>query len=324
MDGPPAYIGFDVGGQSIKAALLANSGEMLASSRCEVAADLTVEQLAGRLQSLLAELSSFAESRGVSLAGTLGLGLAGVLDRDGRLAGSPNLPELEGKCLGTPLAEALGHTLVIDNDVNCAALAEGWTGVAAGRDSFLVAAIGTGLGSGLVLERRLFHGSNGYGCEFGHLVVVPGGRRCGCGKLGCLEAYVSEVAARGMCRESGAALAGAVTELVASEGYGYARALFELAGCGNGEAEIVVSRMVELLGIALGSVVNLLDLNTLVLGGGIAPAFLARREQLLEAIDNALFARPVSMIELLEASGGPLSGAIGAARLAMEQHESGV
>jgi len=308
----PAVLGFDVGGQSVKAALVAADGKMIEHATAATGDATEVGHLLATLISLRQRLVG---SR--PIAGRIGIGIAGVVDRCGKLRGAPNLPLLTGQYLESSFGSALGVPVVVNNDADCAALAEGWGGAAEGRDDFLLVTIGTGIGSGLVLERHLRRGSSGYGCEFGHTIVEREGRRCGCGNRGCLEAYVSETAARNQAHEWSAWLASAVADHVAAHGGGFAEALFDLGGRGNAEAEQVAGRMVDVLGTAIGSMINVLDLTTIVLGGGIAPGFLARIERLRSAVAASLFARPVADVELLAASRGPWAGAIGAARAAL-------
>lgn len=321
-------LGFDVGGQSVKAVLVSAAGDVLANGSAPTGEALTVDSLADSLvelrRKLLIEVQDLPRPEGpvrrVAVRARplpIGVAVAGAFDRSGCLRGSPHLPRLVGTRVGAALSARLAAPLAVHNDADCAAVAEGWCGAARGCDDFLLIAIGTGLGSGLVLGGRLRAGASGYGCELGHMMVVHGGRRCGCGKAGCLEAYISETAARSLVEEAPAALRARVGARRAALGGGAAQALFALGGEGDCEAEHLAGAMVDVLGAAVGSVVNVLDLTTIVLGGGIAPGVLARREALLRAADAHLFARPASDLNVVAASCGPAAGAVGAARLGM-------
>lgn len=323
-----AALGFDVGGQSVKAVLVSADGEVLARGNAPTGEDTTIDSLADSLlelrRRLLADAQPDAATGGAvrRVAGrarplAAGIGLAGALDRGGFLRGSPHLPRLVGERVGAALSARLSAPVAVHNDADCAAVAEGWRGAARGCDDFLTIAIGTGVGSGLVLGGRLRAGASGYGCELGHMMVVHGGRRCGCGNAGCLEAYISETAARGLVDEAPAALRARVEARREAFGGGAAEALFALGAAGDADAEALAGRMVDVLGAAVGSVVNVLDLTTVVLGGGIAPGVLARRDRLLAAAAGNLFARPASALAIVAASCGPEAGAVGAARLGM-------
>ncbi len=242
----------------------------------------------------------------------------------GVLHGSPNLPEIQDIEIGRLCQGALsafGVGVPVDNDANCAALGEGWNGAAAGETDFLMLTLGTGLGSGLVLGGGVYHGATGHGCEFGHAVVMHGGRTCGCGNRGCLEAYVSEVAARRVTADASEPLRDAVARRRRA-GDGAAQALFAVAeGCdpeaGAREADALVTEMIWALGAGIASAVNIFDVEVIVLGGGIAGNILKRRSELEAAVAASLFARSIGALRIRAAEHGPLAGAIGAARLAM-------
>jgi glucokinase len=312
----PAAIGLDVGGQSVKAVLVSAGGEVLAKATAPTGEDTDSAGLVATLGTLR---DSLAAASGVAKGAVLpaGVGLAGALDREGIVRGSPHLPLLVGTRLGERLEKRFGVACSVHNDADCAAMAEGWHGAADGCADFLLVAIGTGVGSGLVLDGRLRSGVDRHGCELGHMMVVHRGRRCGCGNLGCLEAYVSESAARGLAAEASPALRALVEARRVSKGGGCAEALFGLAAEGDAEAEAIAEGMVDVLGAAIGSVVNVLDLTTVVIGGGIAPGILARIDGLRRAAASTLFARQGHDLAILAASRGALAGAIGAARLGL-------
>jgi glucokinase len=304
----PAALGIDVGGQSIKAVSVSADGEVLAQDTVRTGAEMGPDAFADAVASLRDTLAP-------KPAVAIGVGVAGVLDRSGTLRGAPHLPLLVGCNIQELLVHRLACGIAVHNDADCAAMAEGWKGAADGCDDFLAIIIGTGVGSGLVLGGRLRAGSSGYGCEFGHMMVVHEGRLCGCGNRGCLEAYVSETAVRRFVEEAGASLQAAVAHRRGTETTGFSRALFELADSGDAEAQSITSHMVDVLGAAIGSAVNVLDLTTIVIGGGIAPGVIARMPRLRNAAASTLFARDISTLEIVAASRGPLAGAIGAARL---------
>ncbi len=306
------WVGLDVGGQSVKAALVDDSGAIHAQATRATGSQTGIAELNTALLDILGEFSLHGDSEEV-----VGLGIAGCVGADGVVHGSPNLPRLAGLNLESSLALALGRVVQVDNDAHCHALAEGWTGAAKGVDDFLLVALGSGVGSGLLLGGQLYRGTTGFGCELGHMIVVAGGRRCGCGNLGCFEAYVSEVATRALVAEAGGDLGGAVLALVEQRGHGYAQAVFSLSENHHVEAESVAAAMLKMLGIGLGSVVNTIDVTTIVIGGGIAPAVMSRVDLVRTAMSDVLFARDAAEIELLAASGASQAGAVGAARLAM-------
>jgi glucokinase len=309
----PAF-GFDVGGQSAKVALVSPSGDVVAQTTIATGDGTTADSLADAISATRKELCA---AHSVPAGAAVGVGIAGVLGRDGALRGAPHLPLLVGCRLAELIGARTGAAAVVHNDVDCAAVAEGWGGAADGLDDYLMIAIGTGVGSGLVLGGRLRVGRSNFGCEFGHAMVVHQGRRCGCGNLGCLEAYICETAARAFADEAPNEVRERIAARREKAGGGFAQAIFELGAAGDADAEAIAAIMVDMLGAAIGSVVNVLDLETIVLGGGIAPGVLARLARLRAAMAGTLFVRAESEITILAAARGSLAGAIGAARLGM-------
>jgi glucokinase len=314
-------LGFDIGGQSVKAVAVSPAGEVLARASAPTGEGTDPETLAEALVALREELFLEA-SRPPAPAFeredmSVGVGIAGVIDRSGALRGSPHLPLLVGSRLESILTTRLRRSTVVHNDADCAAMAEGWGGSVDGVRDYLLLTLGTGIGSGLVLGGTLRAGDSGFGSEFGHMVIVHGGLVCGCGNRGCLEAYISESAARKHVEDALPELQHKVAMRRSQRGGGFAEAVFDLAELGHRGAEAIATLMVDVLGSAIGSAVNMLDLTTIVIGGGIAPAVVARMPRLREAAAASLFARPIEDLNLVSASRGPLAGAIGAARLGM-------
>jgi glucokinase len=303
------WMGVDIGGQSLKAVIVEESGNTLARATRPTGRTVTVRDLVAAISEVSTELG---HERGRAI----GVGVAGCVTHGGIVRGSPNLPALAGLPIGHELGQALGARVVADNDAHCHALAEAWIGAASGASTFLLLTLGSGIGSGLVVGGKVYRGATGFGCELGHAIFRPGGRRCGCGNHGCLEAYLSEVALASRIPDEAAALGRRVDTLMRERSVGHAHALFELAA-GDSEAAAFANVLAAELGIALASAVNVFDIELIVIGGGIAPGILARVDRLRQAMASALFARDEAAVRILPASAGALAGAVGAARLAM-------
>jgi glucokinase len=304
------WLGIDIGGQSLKALLVDDDGFSSRHATRPTGPSASVRDLAASISEVRAEL-------GYETGRPIGVGVAGCVTLDGVVRGSPNLPALAGSAIECDLGGALGARVLADNDAHCHALAEAWVGAAIRVPTFLLVTLGSGIGSGLVIGGRVHRGATGYGCELGHSVFRPGGRRCGCGNRGCLEAYVSEVALGTRIPEEAPELGRRVAALTSEQRRGRAHALFELAAGGDAEADALADTLADELGIAFGSAVNVFDVELIVVGGGIAPGILARLPRLRRAMAGALFARDESAVAIVPASAGTLAGALGAARLAM-------
>ncbi|MBJ6800713.1 ROK family protein [Geomonas propionica] len=285
-------IGVDLGGSNLRFALVDRQGRVLARSAEPTLPAAGLESLMTRLLSGVERLRQQAARMG---AGTVALavGVPGLVCSDGVVRASVNVPVLEGVPLARELAGATGMPVAALNDANACALGEKNYG--AGRDyrSLIALTLGTGVGSGLILDGKLWTGVDGAAGEFGHIPVEPEGRPCGCGGRGCLEQYASAGAiARG--GDDAAAVA-----CRAQQGDAAALALFAEAG--------------RYLGIAAAGVVNLLNLEAVILCGGVARSF----DLLVPALRRELEARtfPVSggRVRVEQGILGDDAGVLGAA-----------
>ena len=307
--------GVDLGGTKIQAAVMrgrrvvgqarrptpqTGAGEVIAAM-----ADLVMESLA------LARVAA-------GELGAVGVGTPGIVDSDtGAVSRAANVPGFEeGVLLGPELSRLLGDVPVrVDNDVRAAVVGEHRLGAGRSYSDLLGVFVGTGVGGGLVLGGRLRRGLGAAG-EIGHAVVQPDGRRCSCGRRGCLEAYAGRQGIERQARKRQAA--GTRTVLFQTmEKMGrdrltsgvIAQALKE----GDDLAHELIEDAVKALGVALASAQNLLDMQAIVLGGGLAdklgPEFVERVEK---AMKPHIFAEhPTAPV--LPTGLGDLSGAVGAA-----------
>lgn len=300
------YVGLDVGGTFLKAGLVDGAGAVLERRREPIAG--------GDGRAVLAQLEAAARSFGATPR-AVGVGLPGFVDRrSGVLHGVPNLRALEGVALARELSDRLGVPTAADNDANAAALAEAWQGAGCGADSVLMLTLGTGVGAGLVLGGRVWTGRSGYAGEFGHLQVKRDGQPCGCGSWGCLE---TEVGVAGWVRRATAARerAGSATALAGVDLD--PEQIVAAAVAGDAVALSVVDESAELLGIAIAFALDLLNLEIVVIGGGVAAAgdFLLAR--IHEQARRRTFPQIFDDTQIVPAALGGDAGVVGAARLAM-------
>ncbi len=211
------------------------------------------------LEALIREAVAAAESEQLPLGGAT-LALPGVVDSPhGLLRTAPNLGWTDVDAVALLQSGALaGVPVTVDNEANLAALGELYAGGAGGAQSFVHVSGEVGIGAGIVLDRRLFRGSHGWGGEIGHVLVDPGGRRCHCGAVGCLETVAGQdaIARAAGVRTPGPGAAPAV-----------AQRIVEHAKDGRPKALQALEDAGVALGTALAGVVNLLDVGTVVLGG---------------------------------------------------------
>ena len=189
------YIGLDVGGTTIKAGLVDEAGGVVESRKAA-----TVIDDLHRFTSTLTELiRGFQSSFPIE---AVGIGVPGLhSSKTGAIETSPNLPCLQNVNLETLVADQVHLPVVSENDANAGAYGEAQCGAGAGCRHMVFLTLGTGLGSGLVLNRKLYVGTSGYGGELGHTIINPHGRQCACGRRGCLETIVSATGIVATARE---------------------------------------------------------------------------------------------------------------------------
>jgi glucokinase len=252
-------------------------------------------------------------------AACIGIGVPGpVSPGSGRMGPASNLTGWTGVVdVAGPVEAAIGVPVAVENDTNAAAFGEHRQGAGVGSDDLLGLWVGTGVGGGLVLDGRLRRG-RGLAGEVGHLVVHPGGRRCGCGGLGHLEAYAGR---NGMEREARRQHdAGRETLLVDIAGDGRMKSSVFLAALERGDdlARELLEESVEALAAAVASTALLVDIDRVVLGGGFAHRFGARFAEQVGAAGGGLLGGQAP--EVVPAQLGDHSGALGAALLALDQY----
>lgn len=228
---------------------------------------------------------------------SVGVGMPGIVSRDGVVAFAPHLPEVRDMALRDDLGARLGLPVAVDNDATCAALAEWKSGAGVGCDDLVMVTLGTGIGGGIVSGGRVIRGAHGYAGEFGHDTVQRGGHPCPCGRRGCWEQYAS---GSGLARLAGTA-----------DG----EAAFDAFVAGDADAAAAVEEFVDWVAIGLVNLLNTCDPDLFVLGGGLGSRLellpLVRR-RLVESMPGHGH-RVAPRVEVARL--GPRAGAIGAAML---------
>ena len=284
MSGKPILV-CDIGGTKVQVALLSPEGRILGQERYHVgderSPELLVRKLAERAGALLA-------TAGLSLEQIAGLGcsMAGMIDlAHGFVRSAPPLGWQD-----FPLREALeselGCPVQVEMDAYAMTLGEAYWGAVAGRRDVIGLTVGTGVGAGLVLDGRPYHGCAGLAGEVGHTIVVPGGPLCNCGSRGCLEALASGPA---IAEQARAAIAQGrttlMTELAHQDGQLTCRQVFAAARQGDIAARDVVDAAATYLGIGIANLITLLNVEAIVLGGGV---IMGGANLLLPTIERAL------------------------------------
>ena len=271
-------IGVDLGGTNIKAGLIAEDGEVIRRHRVTTDAHLGPRGVADRICGACRELLATADQRGAAVRG-VGVGSPGTIDiESGVVLFSPNLDGWNDVPLRAMVEDGLGMRCVVDNDANVAALAEQWVGVGQGTGSLVLLTLGTGIGGGIVLDGRIWHGGNGVAGEVGHMSINPDGPLCGCGNRGCLEAYASATAMVRPMRET--IDAGAPTALAARRDELTAALIHAAAVDGDAAARANIEQTGRYIGVGVSNLMHILNPEAVAFSGGVTAA----GEMLLEPV----------------------------------------
>lgn len=304
-------VGIDVGGTKCLGVALDDHGEVVAEQR------RPTPRGADSLGPLIDTLAELADALGAG--GALGVGVPGLVTRDGVLRAAPNLDGVADFDVAGLLGERLGHPVAVSNDATCAALAEYTSGAGRGFTDMVLVTLGTGIGGGLVLDGRLQRGTNGFTGEYGHMVVTPDGPPCPCGRRGCWERYASGSGLARLAREAAAArradrvleLAGGDPEAVRGE------MVQQAAREGDAGALAVIDEFGRWVALGLVNLTNALDPGAFVLGGGLAAGadlYLGPIKTWLADLLYQPHLRPLPEVRF--AHWGERAGAVGAALLA--------
>lgn len=307
------YIGIDVGGTNLKAGLVDESGKILAVERTPL--NFQGPEAFAATLATLAETVMADGDVAMNDVRNVGVGIPGAV-LDGEILYTTNIP-MEHVLLAELFHKHLDLPLLLGNDADCAAVGEYFCGAGRGTRNFVVVTLGTGIGGGLILNGKL-HTGMGSGGEVGHLVTHPGGDLCNCGRHGCWERYAS---ASGLIRLTKAAMAenpdSALHTVAVENGGVEGRTAFQAAEMGDKAALAVCRQYVEELALGIVDLVNILQPETVALGGGVAAA--PERlllEPLREIVNHECFAhRGGQLTQVVRAELGNDAGIIGAAML---------
>jgi glucokinase len=274
------------------------------------------------IERLVEALWRRAEGRAVR---GIGVGVPGPVDTAaGRVTEHiPHAPDLAGQPLAALLRARFGLPAYVDNDVNALALAEWRFGAGRGASSLVVLAPGTGFGCGIVLEGRLVRGMSGFGGEFGHTPVKFDGPPCWCGGRGCLAIYASGrgIAEAARARVAGTASAPLLAAAGGDPGEITAQLVFSAAAGGDPAAEAVVDEACQALGAMLGTIVNGLNPEVVVITGGVAESLVRLEKRVLAAAAEYAFARPLAATRISIVAGDKRTTMRGAAALVLYEEE---
>jgi len=301
-------LALDLGGTNSRFGAVSADGEIFARRRERTPegksgnelADFFVEQF----RSVSAEVGSDAKIMAIAAA------IPAIFDAETNLpVRLPNIPELEGVDLSKILNDAFGVRAFLENDATAATIGEHWLGASKRSNHVIGVTLGTGVGGGLIIEGKPYRGYDGNAGEIGHVCVEPDGVQCGCGSRGCVEQYSSGTAIVREAIDAGLAVKNA-------------KEVYDLAVSGDEKARRVFESAGRYLGIALSGLVNVLNPEAIVLGGGVAASWDFLIEPVRREIASRCYEATARRIKICRAMLGEDAGILGAARTAFPSAKS--
>jgi predicted NBD/HSP70 family sugar kinase len=296
-------VGIKLTESQVIAALTDLGADTLISRTIELGSDRSPEAVIEQIAGVVGELTAdFLDRQFYGI----GIGLAGAIDRRAGICRFSPFLHWRDVPLRALLERRIGCPVVIENDVSALTLAERWFGLGAGMTDFVVVTLGRGVGLGMVLDGRLYRGGKGAGGEFGHLSVDANGPLCDCGKRGCLEALVGEQALTHQIADAFG------PEVSLAEGANLARS-------GEATAQEIFNRAGEILGIALASIVNLLNPTRVIVGGEGVHSLDLLLDPMRSSLETHCFDGLYDDLELIVEPWGDDAWARGAAGLVLDE-----
>ncbi|MFN8674307.1 MAG: ROK family protein [Candidatus Sericytochromatia bacterium] len=261
-------IGIDIGGTKLSFGIINDKGEVVYETR-ETSARLDAKDIIEKLLETTEKVLEKAKSDNITIKG-IGIGSPGRIDGKAGLVVdcSPNMKNWKGVNLKKLFEDKFNLPVLVDNDANCAAFGEYFLFEKEGKEdkTILVLTLGTGLGSGVITNNRVFKGK-GLGCEIGHMILDYNGRKCNCGQTGCIEAYVSGTALETQAKER---LYKYPDSKLNNETEITGYTIFKNAKEGDIFCNILIDEMGEFLAYGIISLVNIFDPDMVLLSGGIS------------------------------------------------------
>lgn len=290
-------LALDIGGTSIKVAMITEDGVILDSSEYPSEGKMGGAHILNKACQIIS-LHSDYERIGISTTGQVDSNTGTII------FANENVPNYTGIELGRIIAERFGVPVAVENDVNAAALGEANYGAAKEYKDFLCLTYGTGVGGAIIINNKIYGGGKGVAGEFGHIITHPDGLDCGCGQGGCYEQYASTTALVRECMKYDRSL-------------NNGRVIFKEIKEGNSGVKIIVDNWIDEIILGLRSLVHVFNPNCLVLGGGIL-----EQDYIIQEINHRLFDKIMisySQIDIKKAMLGNKAGLLGAAHFVLNK-----
>ncbi len=304
----------DLGGTNLRMSAIDREGTILYKTRRETPKSEIPHEIVSAIKESAGECLAEVRGRGTVIAIAAAVP-ATVSSARGLVLNAPNVPALSGFRISAALESELNLPCFLENDANSAAVGEGWRGASRDFDNSICVTLGTGVGGGIIIGGEILHGVDGTAGEIGHICLEPFGAPCGCGSRGCLEQYASATAIVRMTRELGFQYPNSKLpgnpRLSALEIYD--------AGMNGDELALEVFRKQGFyLGLALAGLVNVLNPEAIVIGGGASAGWDLFIPQTRQIVKERSYREPGERVKIMRAELGDDAGVLGVAHLAFE------
>ncbi|MBI3599254.1 MAG: ROK family protein [Nitrospinae bacterium] len=308
-------IGLDLGGTNIRAAAVTREGEILHRVKIPTEVPKGRKRVIANILKVIETIRQ--ELKGFKLS-AIGMGIPGIIFFDkGIVAQSPNFPDWIDFNLRERMSKDLDVPFYIDNDANLAAVGEGWIGAGKDFNSFCMFTLGTGVGGGIVLNKNIWRGEYGMAGELGHITIYPDGHLCNCGNRGCLEQYASATGIVRMAKEK--SQIPRPTIVSAPKSQITANTIYQSAKKGDTYSLEIFQKMGRILGIGIADIVNILNIELFIIGGGVADAWDYFAPSTIEEIGKRTYRVTGERVKVIKAKLGDDAGIFGAAYVAINE-----
>ena len=309
-------IGVDVGGTNVKIALVDLDGKIAYSNTVPTRAEMGYEAGVNNIKQAIKDIMQESNQSSKTIE-AIGFGLPGQIDyKEGVVKNLPNIPGWVDIPLSKIIEDEFQIPTKLDNDVRCAALGELNFGAGKGCENLICITVGTGIGSGIILNGKLVRGAANAAGEIGHIKMqMNGGPLCGCGDYGCFEAFASGPAIVTMAKEYISGGKSAKYKEMATDGIITLYIVAQAALQGDTVSIQIFKQIGKIIGIGLASVVNLLNPEKIIIGGGVADAGEILLEPIRQTIQDRAMPIQASSVKVVPAQLANAAGVIGASLL---------
>jgi glucokinase len=307
-------LGFDLGGTNLRLSAVTAEGKIIFRTKRNTPKSDQIDEILKVLIECVNESLNFLNNR-FEIEIVAAAVPATVNTKDGIILKAPNIPCLDGFRFVKVLSEMLKLNVILENDANAAAWGENWLGAAKGFENSICVTLGTGVGGGIIIDGKILRGVDGTAGEIGHICVEPTGAPCGCGSNGCVEQYAS---AKAIVRLSGELSREFPDSNLKRKFDISAQEIYEAGKRGDELALEIFRQQGFYLGIALANLINILNPEVIVIGGGASAGWDLFLPSLRAEINKRAYREPAERAKIVRAECGDDAGILGVARLAFQ------